>query len=91
MLLRSWQRLLDRIRKATPNELLILFLVALLALYGRRLPLAAMAALGPLGVVGIAFALGTTDTPGDGAILYTWPVLWEAYFFGRRGTVLVIA
>ncbi len=68
-----------------------LFLVVLLLLVGPRLPVAALAALGPLGVVGIAMAVGSTDLPGDGAILYTWPVLWEAYFFGRRGTVLVIA
>jgi diguanylate cyclase (GGDEF)-like protein len=68
-----------------------LVLVGLLLLFGRRLPAAALAALGPLGVVGIAVAVGTTNVPGDGAILYTWPVLWEAYFFGRRGTVLIIA
>jgi diguanylate cyclase (GGDEF)-like protein len=68
-----------------------LALAGLVLLFGPRLPVAALAALGPLGVVGIAVAVGTTNVPGDGAILYTWPVLWEAYFFGRRGTILIVA
>jgi diguanylate cyclase (GGDEF)-like protein len=68
-----------------------LVLVLALVAVGPRLPLPVMAALGPLGVAGIALALGTTSGPGDGAILYSWPVLWEAYFFGRRGTVAIIA
>jgi diguanylate cyclase (GGDEF)-like protein len=59
--------------------------------FGSRLPLPAMVALGPIGVAGIALALGTTSGTTDGAILYSWPVLWEAYFFGRRGTLLIIA
>jgi len=67
-----------------------LVLVALLVAVGPRLPLPAMVALGPLGVAGIALALGTTSGTTDGAILYSWPVLWEAYFFGRRGTILII-
>jgi diguanylate cyclase (GGDEF)-like protein len=68
-----------------------LVLVVLLVAFGSRLPMAAMVALGPIGVAGIALALGTTSGTTDGAILYSWPVLWEAYFFGRRGTILVIA
>jgi diguanylate cyclase (GGDEF)-like protein len=68
-----------------------LVLVVLLVAFGSRLPIAAMVALGPIGVAGIALALGTTSGTTDGAILYSWPVLWEAYFFGRRGTILVIA
>jgi diguanylate cyclase (GGDEF)-like protein len=68
-----------------------LILVVLLIAYGSRLPRAAMVALGPIGVAGIALALGTTSGTTDGAILYSWPVLWEAYFFGRRGTILIIA
>jgi diguanylate cyclase (GGDEF)-like protein len=67
-----------------------LVLVALLVAVGPRLPLPAMVALGPLGVAGIALALGTTSGTTDGAILYSWPVLWEAYFFGRRGTILIV-
>jgi len=65
-------------------------LVALLVAFGPRLPMPAMAALGPLGVAGIALALSTTSGTTDGAILYSWPVLWEAYFFGRRATVLIV-
>jgi diguanylate cyclase (GGDEF)-like protein len=68
-----------------------LVLVVLLLAFGSRLPIAAMVALGPIGVAGIALALGTTSGTTDGAILYSWPVLWEAYFFGRRGTILIIA
>jgi diguanylate cyclase (GGDEF)-like protein len=68
-----------------------LVLVVLLVAFGSRLPMAAMVALGPIGVAGIALALGTTSGTTDGAILYSWPVLWEAYFFGRRGTILAIA
>lgn len=68
-----------------------LVLVVLLIAFGSRLPIAAMVALGPIGVAGIALALGTTSGTTDGAILYSWPVLWEAYFFGRRGTILIIA
>jgi diguanylate cyclase (GGDEF)-like protein len=67
-----------------------LVLVALLIAVGPRLPLPVMVALGPLGVAGIAVALSTTSGTTDGAILYSWPVLWEAYFFGRRGTILIV-
>ncbi|MGA8746547.1 MAG: diguanylate cyclase [Solirubrobacterales bacterium] len=67
-----------------------LALVALLVLFGSRLPLGAIAALGPIGVALIAYALATTKGAGDGAVLYMWPVLWEAYFFGRRGAILIV-
>ncbi|MFN8218230.1 MAG: GGDEF domain-containing protein [Solirubrobacterales bacterium] len=63
---------------------------ALVGLFGARLPSAAMAALGPVGVAMIAYALSTTNGPGDGAVLYVWPVLWEAYFFGRRGAIGIV-
>ena len=66
-------------------------LAVLLVIFGWRLPMVALFALGPIGVAGIALALGTTSGTTDGAILYSWPVLWEAYFFGRRGTILIIA
>jgi diguanylate cyclase (GGDEF)-like protein len=40
----------------------------------------------------IAFAIATTPTgQGEGALLYVWPVLWVAYFFGRRGSILIVA
>ncbi len=68
-----------------------LVFVSLLLLFGARLPSAALAALGPIGVAMIAYALANTRGAGDGAVLYVWPVLWEAYFFGRRGAVLIVA
>jgi diguanylate cyclase (GGDEF)-like protein len=67
-----------------------LALGAFIAAFGLRLPTAALALLGPLGTAMIAYALATTDGPGDGAILYIWPVLWESYFFGRRGAVVIV-
>jgi diguanylate cyclase (GGDEF)-like protein len=66
------------------------FAVVLWAI-GDRLPLAALACLGPVGAALIALAVGTTDGPTDGAILYIWPVLWEAYWFGRRGAIAIVA
>jgi diguanylate cyclase (GGDEF)-like protein len=68
-----------------------LVFVAVLIVFGSRLPRVAIGALGPVGVVLIAVALATTNTPGDGAVLYMWPVLWQSYFFGRRGVILIIA
>jgi diguanylate cyclase (GGDEF)-like protein len=67
-----------------------IFVALLIAAFGERLPFAALAALGPLGAAMIAFALATSDGPGDAAILYIWPVLWEAYFFGRRGAIGIV-
>src|SRR5918997_1097172 len=66
--------------------------VTLLLLVGPRLPMGALGALGPIGAALIAFALATTPPgQGDGALLYIWPVLWVAYFFGRTGSVLMVA
>src|ERR1700761_5694174 len=65
-------------------------LAAILLAVGKRLPISVLVWLGPLGAALIAVAVGTTDGPGDGAILYIWPVLWQAYFFGRRGAVLIV-
>jgi diguanylate cyclase (GGDEF)-like protein len=67
-----------------------IFIALVIAVFGERLPFAALAALGPLGAAMIAFALATSDGPGDAAILYIWPVLWEAYFFGRRGAIGIV-
>ncbi len=68
-----------------------LVVALLLWLYGERLPDAALFCLGPIGIALVALALATTDGPGDGAVLYAWPVLWEAYFFGRRGAIVIVA
>jgi diguanylate cyclase (GGDEF)-like protein len=64
---------------------------ALLITFGMRLPRMLLGGLGPLGVALIAVALATTSTQGDGAVLYMWPVLWQSHFFGRRGTLLILA
>jgi diguanylate cyclase (GGDEF)-like protein len=65
-------------------------IVSALILRGARLPRRALALLGPLGVVLIAYALSTTPGAGDGAILYVWPVLWSTFFFGRRGALGIV-
>jgi diguanylate cyclase (GGDEF)-like protein len=68
-----------------------LVVVIPLLFVGPRLPLPALAALGPIGAALIAASLATTEGHGDGAVLYMWPVLWTSYFFGRRGTILIVA
>jgi diguanylate cyclase (GGDEF)-like protein len=73
-----------------PSLIALCFVTALL-LWGRRLPNAGLAALGPIGAVLIGVAIATTDGHGDGAALYAWPVLWQSYFWGRRGTVMIVA
>jgi predicted signal transduction protein with EAL and GGDEF domain len=66
-------------------------LVALIVAVGPRLPESALAALGPIGAALIAYAIATTPTgQGDGVLLYIWPVLWVAYFFGRRASVVIV-
>jgi diguanylate cyclase (GGDEF)-like protein len=72
-----------------PGVAALAFALAL-ALVGARLPHQALAALGPIGAAMIAFSLSTSGGAGDGAVLYMWPVLWEAYFFGRRGAILIV-
>src|SRR5262245_42197842 len=57
---------------------------------GPRLPRIVFPVLGPMGVVLIGVALATSPGPGDGAVLYMWPVLWMAFFFGRRGAIAVV-
>jgi len=57
----------------------------------RQIPRWALAPLGPLGVVLIAYALSTSPGPGDGAVLYALPVFWTTFFFGRRGAVAILA
>ena len=67
-----------------------LVIVALLFVRGARLPMLALAALGPLGAAMIGVAIATSPGPSDGAVLYIWPVIWVAYFFGRLGTTLIV-
>jgi len=67
-------------------------LVAVIVTVGPRLPEPALASLGPIGAAMIAYAIATTPSgEGDGVLLYIWPVLWVAYFFGRRASVLIVA
>jgi diguanylate cyclase (GGDEF)-like protein len=68
-----------------------LILIPLVLVVGPRVPRAAMVALGPLAAALIALAVGTTAGYSDDAILYSWPALWVAYFFGARGTALTVA
>jgi diguanylate cyclase (GGDEF)-like protein len=68
-----------------------LVLAVALAVGGSRLPRRVVVAAGPIGVGLIAWALASTHGAGDGAVLYTWPVLWTAAFFGTAGAVGVVA
>jgi diguanylate cyclase (GGDEF)-like protein len=63
----------------------------LLVLFGPKLPPILFTALGPAGVVMIGLALATSPGPGDGAVLYMWPVLWTSFFFGRAGAATIVA
>jgi diguanylate cyclase (GGDEF)-like protein len=67
--------------------------VTILFWKGDRLPLPVLASLGPLGValVGVAVATTSHGTPNDGAVLFVWPVLWTAYYFGLRGAIVIVA
>jgi hypothetical protein len=58
---------------------------------GPRLPRWGLFVLGPLGVAVVSYAIATTPTVGDGAVLYAMPVLWTALFFGRRGAIAIVA
>jgi diguanylate cyclase (GGDEF)-like protein len=70
--------------------LVVAAVFVLLLLVGRRLPRWALSLLGPLGAALAAFAVATTQGPGDVAVLYTLPVLWTAFFFGRRGAAAIV-
>ncbi len=67
------------------SALAILILAA-----GPRLPRWALAPLGPIGVAVVAYSLVGNASATDGAVLYLWPVLWAAFFFGRRGAVSIV-
>jgi diguanylate cyclase (GGDEF)-like protein len=82
-------------RRGGPSYSLVPTLVALVAVtfllvVGPRLPRWALAPLGPIGAVLIAYALATSPGAGDGAVLYMWPVLWTAFFFGLRGAIAIV-
>jgi diguanylate cyclase (GGDEF)-like protein len=68
----------------------VFVMFGLLMAFGPRLPRRALALLGPLGVVLIAYALTTSPGPGDGAVLYALPVFWTTFFFGRRGAAAIL-
>ena len=72
-------------------SLIALGFVAVLVYWGPRFPIWALASLGPIGAVLIGVAIATTNGHGDGATLFAWPVLWQSYFFGRRGTIMIVA
>jgi diguanylate cyclase (GGDEF)-like protein len=74
-----------------PPGIAALCCAIVLLLVGARLPILVLGALGPAGAALIAYGLATSGWAGDGAVLYMWPVLWEAYFFGRRGAILIVA
>ena len=57
---------------------------------GPRLPRTLLGLLGPLGAALIGYALATTPGYTDAAVLYMWPALWMAFFFGTRGTVSIV-
>jgi diguanylate cyclase (GGDEF)-like protein len=61
------------------------------ALVGPRLSRRALFVLGPLGVALVAFAIASTQGASDAAVMYMWPVLWTAGFYGRRGTIAIVA
>lgn len=62
----------------------------LLVTIGPRLPRRSLVLLGPLGVAAIAYALSQAPGAGDGAVLYTMPVLWTTFFYGRKGAVGIL-
>lgn len=67
-----------------------LFVAGLILLIGARVPRAALWAIGPLGMVGIAGSIAGTPLPTDTAILYALPIMWVAHFYGRAYTVVTV-
>jgi diguanylate cyclase (GGDEF)-like protein len=76
---------------STVPGFLALAMLAPLLLAGFRVPRPALWLLGPIGATMIAYALASTGGVGDGAVLYMWPVLWVAYFYGRPATAAMAA
>lgn len=71
-------------------SLIAVLLAATLLLVGRRVPRRLLAVSSPLGATLIAYALADAHTYTDAAILYSWPVMWTAYFYGTRATALTV-
>ena len=67
-----------------------LIISALTLLFGPRVPRSTLAILGPLGAAMIGVAIATTTGYSDSAVLYMWPAVWMAFFFGTWGTALII-
>lgn len=72
-------------------SIVALIMVPVTLVLGPRVPRTVLALAGPLGAALIGYALATTHGYADAAVLYTWPVLWMAYFFGDRGTIFIVA
>jgi diguanylate cyclase (GGDEF)-like protein len=70
--------------------LLALIVLGVTFTLGPRAPRPALAILGPMGAAIVALTLATTASVGDGAVLYMWPAVWTAYFFGNRGTAFIV-
>ena len=70
--------------------LVALLLVPVIAMGGLRVKPSLIVALGPLGAALIASTLAETREAGDGAVLYLWPVVWIAHFYGRRATAGIV-
>jgi diguanylate cyclase (GGDEF)-like protein len=70
---------------------LAIALIPLIVLAPRYVPRRAFAALGPIGTVMLASAITDSRGLGDNAVMYVWPVLWTAHFFGRRATAVSVA
>jgi diguanylate cyclase (GGDEF)-like protein len=68
-----------------------LALSALVIWLGPKIPRLALAALGPLGTALIGVAVATTTGYHDAAVLYMWPAVWTALFFGTGGTAFIVA
>jgi diguanylate cyclase (GGDEF)-like protein len=68
-----------------------LAVAAVIVFVGPHVPRLALAALGPLGAALIAVTMANTVGYSDAAVLYMWPAVWTAFFFGTRGTAFIVA
>jgi len=90
-LLGTLESALDLGAKFSPLAGIAAIPLALIALtVGPRLPRAVMFLFAPAGVVLIGIAMATTEGYSDAAILYCWPILWVASFYGSRATASVV-
>jgi diguanylate cyclase (GGDEF)-like protein len=70
--------------------LIALVMVPLLLFVGPRVPRWLLGWFGPLGAALAALTVAGSPGAGDAAILYAWPVLWVACFYGTRMTALTV-